>query len=383
MPVDRVLRPISRSSPLPKGRYTIPSTLPPAFGVSELYDWSAKTSSSSSRSSSAGHSTFQRHSEKRGASASVRTWVDDQGIHSPGGSVRHEHSPSISAADTRTRRPLFAPSRSPTPSKRGSSQVPLQLPSPAPSPLKPQSRPKPTSNTLDRPRSPSTNRNSYTSSISTSNIRASATYPARRPEDIFSNSADSEVEVLSASDEDEDDEPYGNTTRGYLSEDLSEDESEDLEDDESELGESGRMRASRYIDCSARETSTRVQHSMDGGGRWTGATQGLLSFRKRPNSQEVLLPGKWTFSNDGVARQSLKDREAGDIHFSPAFAGESGEDYWVCVDQPKRRWTQCSEGQAHPTAVGYVMRPREGTKPPQWILAQSFRANKSRGRQRL
>ncbi|KAG8701220.1 hypothetical protein FRC09_005496 [Ceratobasidium sp. 395] len=249
MPVDRVLRPTSRSSPLPKRRYTIPSALPPAFGVSELYDWSVKTPSSSSRSSSAGHSTFRRYSEKRGASSSVKTWVDDQGIRLPSGSVRHGHPPSIPATDTGNRRPLFAPSSSPTPSKHGSSQVPLQLPSPAPSPVKPQLRPKPTLNTLNRPRSPSTNRNGYTSSVSTSNIRASATYPARRPEDIFSNSADSEVEVLSASEEDEDDEePYGNIARSYLSEDLSEDESEDLEDDESELGESGRMRASRYID---------------------------------------------------------------------------------------------------------------------------------------
>ncbi|KAG8679773.1 hypothetical protein FRC09_018737, partial [Ceratobasidium sp. 395] len=174
-------------------------------------------------------------------------------------------------------------------------------------------------------------------------------------------------------------------------EDYDEVNSESQSDEESEAASelSGKFRvpASRYIDCEAREArETKPKHVQADeslysvGDQWRGGTQGTMSFRRRPNTAGEIVPGKWSFSNDGAARQPLKGREVGDIHFSPAFSGESGDDYWVVVDYPKHRWAHCSEGQPHPTLPGYVLRPRMGTKAPQWIRTQSLRANKWRGR---
>ncbi|KAG8778041.1 hypothetical protein FRC12_025212 [Ceratobasidium sp. 428] len=54
MPPHRFSRTSSaRSTPLPSGRYAIPSTLPPTFGIHELFDWSTGASSASGRSASA------------------------------------------------------------------------------------------------------------------------------------------------------------------------------------------------------------------------------------------------------------------------------------------------------------------------------------------
>ncbi|KAG9091993.1 hypothetical protein FS749_016081 [Ceratobasidium sp. UAMH 11750] len=114
------------------------------------------------------------------------------------------------------------------------------------------------------------------------------------------------------------------------------------------------------------------QAEQSGEGEWAGDSHGSLSFRKRPNGQGPLTPGKWTFSRDGMTRPPLKDHEVGDIHFSPVSAGASDCQYWVLFDNPKRRWVLCFAGQAHPLAEGYVLGPRDGRKPPRWIWAQSL-----------
>ncbi|CAE6504130.1 unnamed protein product [Rhizoctonia solani] len=54
-------------------------------------------------------------------------------------------------------------------------------------------------------------------------------------------------------------------------------------------------------------------------------TRGPIRFRKVP---EGYKPGTWTFSRDGVGRQSVEDRSEGDIHFSPGFSGSTTYDYW-------------------------------------------------------
>ncbi|KAG8749314.1 hypothetical protein FRC11_011435 [Ceratobasidium sp. 423] len=46
--------------------------------------------------------------------------------------------------------------------------------------------------------------------------------------------------------------------------------------------------------------------------------RGPIRFRKIPEGHK---PGTWTFSQDGVGRQSVADRSEGDIHFSPGFSG--------------------------------------------------------------
>ncbi|KAG8695906.1 hypothetical protein FRC09_008859, partial [Ceratobasidium sp. 395] len=112
---------------------------------------------------------------------------------------------------------------------------------------------------------------------------------------------------------------------------------------------------------------------------WTGALQGTLLIRKRGDGGEVAPPGKWSFSGDGAARQPVKDRAVGDIHFSPSFAG-SECDYWVLHGSPKYRWIACKEGHPHPLVEGYVLGGRKGAKAPRWIKAQSLRADKCRVR---
>ncbi|KAG8713396.1 hypothetical protein FRC11_012300 [Ceratobasidium sp. 423] len=53
---------------------------------------------------------------------------------------------------------------------------------------------------------------------------------------------------------------------------------------------------------------------------------GPIQFRKIPEGHK---PGTWTFSQDGVGRQSIEDRSEGDIHFLPGFSGSVVYDYWV------------------------------------------------------
>ncbi|KAG9102928.1 hypothetical protein FRC06_000779 [Ceratobasidium sp. 370] len=232
--------------------------------------------------------------------------------------VRSDIISTTTTATTANWRPLFAPSPSPTSTKLGSSQVPLQLPSPASSPLKPRPRPKPASATVGQGLSLSSCRNGLLPLAS----RNTASSVDRGFEESFSSvEENSDIEVLSNHDEEMD--------QGMFEEDADQDQSEEEDESEaeSELSGRGRMRATRYLDVSAKESrgvkTSNAQFSRPGetgGGRWTGAMQGLLSFRKRPNSREMLEPGKWSFSNDGVARLPATNREVGDIHFSPAYS---------------------------------------------------------------
>ncbi|QRV74467.1 hypothetical protein RhiJN_02481 [Ceratobasidium sp. AG-Ba] len=115
-------------------------------------------------------------------------------------------------------------------------------------------------------------------------------------------------------------------------------------------------------------------------GPWKGSSQGPLAFRKRPGRTDSVTPGRWSYSSDGVERQSLKNREVGDLHFSPGFSGGEEHEYWVVIGDGPKRWVSCVEGQRHPTMDGYVLRSREDTKPPAWVRAQTFRANKCQKR---
>ncbi|KAG8716804.1 hypothetical protein FRC08_008783 [Ceratobasidium sp. 394] len=399
-----------RSTPLPEGRYSIPGTLPPTFGVHELFDWSSTVKSplpSSARSVSAGFSTFQRYWQKAKPSSSVAAWVKDQEGLSTSGPNRS--SPGISSiATSPNEQSQFAPRQSPTPAKR--SRAPPQLPTPSPSPLKlePKGHLPKVSNPSDS--SKNSSQSSAPSSVPHSSPARTAPgvgnnrgrrsvgtvgydHSASVVQEGVSNAKESSDPEIGYSDEESFDE---GDFEGDESEENSELESEDQSEEESEVeselnGEDGRMRASRYINCEAREASrdTKINKSRPSDNasgvdnRWTGGTQGAMQFRRRPNSTEAMAPGKWSFSNAGVERQPLKDREVGDVHFSPVYpdtSGNVGEEYWVVVRDPKRQWVRCVEGQAHPVHEGYVLRPRTGTKPLQWIRAQSLRTNKWRER---
>ncbi|KAG8706801.1 hypothetical protein FRC08_000853 [Ceratobasidium sp. 394] len=190
-----------------------------------MHEWMALTVPSQS-----GSSTFQRHLQKK-ASSSVRTWVERQSLEPP----PKDNTTSDTVGTPRTTKNdgwrVFAPSSSPTSTKRGSSQVSLQLPSPAPSPPKPQPKPKSVSTTAGQ-------------TTSTRNGR-SAPVPEY-----------SDVEVLSSADDEDgydrmwdEDQPNADAN-----EDESEDKSECQSETESELSGNVRMRASKYLDISAQET---------------------------------------------------------------------------------------------------------------------------------
>ncbi|KAG8717596.1 hypothetical protein FRC08_007121 [Ceratobasidium sp. 394] len=290
---------LSRPTPLPEGRYAIPSTLPPTFGVHELFDWSStiKASSSSSiRSASAGFSTFQRHWQKAKPSSSVTAWVQEQedlvasradtpSYDTPsimtGPSDRlpfsstpgSERPPSIFTSASE--RPEFAPVRqSPTPTKR--SRVPSQLPTPNPSPLKLESGyPAPGVRTPVAPSivssTPSSKISSQPSAPSPVAPRTATRRSIRREKasDVIETS---DTETIYSDGEDSDEDAFEEGEGELCSEDQSEEESEV----ESELNGDGRMRASRYIDDEARESrdtnrnKTRPRDNTNGVGvRWT------------------------------------------------------------------------------------------------------------------
>ncbi|KAG8715934.1 hypothetical protein FRC09_016170 [Ceratobasidium sp. 395] len=469
MPPHRFSRTSSaRSTPLPSGRYAIPSTLPPTFGVHELFDWSTEASSASSRCASAGFATFQRHWQKAKPSPSVTAWIKNWGRSSqseldaawsdmsnfmktpvaqtPLASTLSDEQTFFTSTPAKgqlfpsappsSQEPGFTSMRLPTPVGYISPQVPPQFPI-----VHESTRTEPNHYPA------SMKSNATMSSGSSYESFRSANTPGAVSPTVFARSSRSTAPRLSVGSDrqsktnttshtrhsesvryEEDDntsdvtevntvdsvradkgkakleeresksrpksEPGSESESKGSSDSSSEDESSEESEVESELSGNVRMRASRYIDCEAREQCTNWHINRETkrkkvnakdetygvGDRWLGGVQGPMIFRRRPNKTEITAPARWSFSNDGAARQPLKDREVGDIHFSPAYSGEVGDDYWVVVDHPKRRWAKCTEGQAHPTLPGYVLRPRAGAKAPQWIRSQSMRANKWRGR---
>ncbi|KAG9076944.1 hypothetical protein FRC06_009200 [Ceratobasidium sp. 370] len=335
--------PSACTTPLPKGHYTVPNALPPAFGVDERFDWSLLRTpvSSSSRSSSTGHSTFRRFQHK--TSRSVRSWVEDQ--QSCVGTKDYAPSDILSISSTTTKspptQPLFAPSRSPTPAKPGSSQVSLQLrstplstPSPLfapptpPAPSTPPGLPAPSSSPEHRsrpqPAGPSSRQvTSRPKGPSPSGYLTHQSNAHPKPSDNRSD-----VQGQESNDNlDEDFEAvYSDASEGQDGGYGSGEESKP----ESELSDSGRMRTPMHVSIlrevrkepRSGEASAQAQsRTSPNTTEWSGGQQGVLHFRKRPNSQELIMSGKWTFSRDGVSRQPLMDRRVGNIHFSPGFSG--------------------------------------------------------------
>ncbi|QRV96138.1 hypothetical protein RhiJN_24156 [Ceratobasidium sp. AG-Ba] len=465
MPVERVVTsPSVRASPLRKGHYVIPSSLPPPFGVNELYDWSTPRSSScfgsarSSRSATTEPKAFQRYYHRNITSPSVRGWVEKQ--RSPAAQKRKFTQEKTSILDfsdnTTSERPLFMPSSpsssageatrtsaSPTtpttPSTRNLEEFQLvrQTARPQTNKIQTHTKAEVRSRTVKKAGSNEVldgqGGSANTEDKQNFNRKAKGVEGGKGKQIAMGRAGgiQKETQWLSDQDEGEDNEmeegwgseddeapveemrtgeEYGDRRldEGMSEEEGSEDEGADgnevVSDGESELSDRGRMRdpvieeleaaVKRYdrariasgknkkkgadlVDKFA--SSNEKTKSLDE--KWSGPSQGLISFRKRPSDQESIAPGKWSYATDGVARQNLKDREVGDLHFSPAVGSDgSGFEYWVVVDSPKRRWATCIEGQGHPKLPGYVLRPREGNKGPGGIRAQSLRANKCRTR---
>ncbi|QRV84458.1 hypothetical protein RhiJN_26527 [Ceratobasidium sp. AG-Ba] len=400
MPVERAnISQSPRASPLPKRHYIIPSSLPPLFGINNLFDWSTGRSSSYSVSAQSSQSVTTI------TSPSVRGWVEKQ---QPSTAQKHKSTPETSSVldiseSTTSQRLLFTLS-SPAYSTEGVPKPAHSLPTPIASPvwaLKESQPPRPTmqqaGGTVVRERIEPTRKLSYWPREEEDEEEDEIEEEEGEGEGGSSEGDKPLVERASVADERND--------KGW-GEEMSEAEEDTGEglvsDDESVLSDRGRMRdpvikeleaaVKRYNQVRiAAGKSKRSDLGQTGttalwkdktgsmGGKWTGPSQGLISFRKRRSDQESIPSRKWSYATDGVAHQALKDREVGDLHFSPPIGGDGSEfDYWVVVDSPKRRWVTCIEGQSHPKLSGYVLQLCEGNKGPGWIRAQSLRANKCR-----
>ncbi|KEP46255.1 putative transmembrane protein, partial [Rhizoctonia solani 123E] len=101
--------------------------------------------------------------------------------------------------------------------------------------------------------------------------------------------------------------------------------------------------------------------------KWRGPTKGLIEFHPRPSEPSLGGGPSWTFSLDGIDKQSPTHRVLGDIHFSPSLV--PGEDchYWVQVGaKGGGRWELYNPGRQHPIYAGYMLKDREGPIPPCW-----------------
>ncbi|KAG9085353.1 hypothetical protein FS749_004477 [Ceratobasidium sp. UAMH 11750] len=139
MPAERAVPSrVERPSPLPKGHYLVPSSLPPPFGVNGLFDWSlphSSNSSGSSRSSSSGRTTLLRHRQFSKTPRSVRNWIHRQKQHPPRNDSPGIDVLSISSSSTSKTLapPLFAPTSSPAPTE---DDCHASLPTPVSSPIR-------------------------------------------------------------------------------------------------------------------------------------------------------------------------------------------------------------------------------------------------------
>ncbi|KAG8711582.1 hypothetical protein FRC08_015718 [Ceratobasidium sp. 394] len=150
MPAERTVKcHSSRPSPLPKGRYAIPSSLPPPFGIDTLFDWSTSHQSNYSgsvRSNRTDRGALHRCPQRGKTSPSVRSWVEKQHSPSTGKRALSEVASTISiSTGTGSQRPLFVPD-SPTLTDAetlSSNAASTHLPTPAPSPVRTGKPPKP------------------------------------------------------------------------------------------------------------------------------------------------------------------------------------------------------------------------------------------------
>ncbi|KAG8787292.1 hypothetical protein FRC12_015719 [Ceratobasidium sp. 428] len=431
MPAERAVHSqrLHRPSPLPKSHYTIPKRLPSPFGVNELFDWSSSRPLAHANSS---------QSTSRSPVPDVIS-ISSSGtrpLFTPSSSPPYT-APAIGREGSIVLQSLPTPATSPTRSTRklpptALPQVikpPLENPvllahhekrrleSPSPVPLR---------------KINSAEQNGTDSGRKAKLIKEGEGVKvdkgkAKMEEQGDENGTKKGIREDQDPGENEDDQSvyesmvggsgygggYGESERDceesseteeeieepkVQDEGESEQEADESSEEETEAASSGKQHAPVYLDLAAKVESFKTKgpsahepkpnqsqkktESTEEETGWTGPLQGTLAIRKSGNSGESVAPGKWSFSGDGAARQPVKDRAVGDIHFSPSFSG-SECDYWVLHGSPKPRWVSCKEGHSHPLVAGYVLGARKGTKAPRWIKAQSLRANKCRGRKSI
>ncbi|KAG8763202.1 hypothetical protein FRC11_005468 [Ceratobasidium sp. 423] len=105
--------------------------------------------------------------------------------------------------------------------------------------------------------------------------------------------------------------------------------------------------------------------------KWTGATQGRLNLTPKPYNFDNGSSPLWTYSPDGVTRQSPSHRAVGDIHFSPNLGAGPAFHYWVQVGTVDGGcWELYNAGRQHPLYAGYVLTGRKGKYAPGWAFKE-------------
>ncbi|KAG8715172.1 hypothetical protein FRC11_005444 [Ceratobasidium sp. 423] len=103
--------------------------------------------------------------------------------------------------------------------------------------------------------------------------------------------------------------------------------------------------------------------------RWTGTSQGVIDFSPKPHNLDTNSVPLWTYSADGIARQSPNHRAIGDIHFAPNLGAGPPFHYWVQVGTTEGGcWELYNPGRQHPLYAGYVLTGRKGKYAPCWAL---------------
>ncbi|KAG8715524.1 hypothetical protein FRC09_016542 [Ceratobasidium sp. 395] len=117
--------------------------------------------------------------------------------------------------------------------------------------------------------------------------------------------------------------------------------------------------------------SGRATKPMNPLSKWSGLSQGVLQFFPRlPKMQNTDTDPTplWTYSSDGVTRQSPNHRALGCIHFSPSLALGEEFHYWVQVGTKEGGyWELYNPGRQHPAYPGYILQGCAGEAPPCWL----------------
>ncbi|KAG8715594.1 hypothetical protein FRC08_010419 [Ceratobasidium sp. 394] len=102
--------------------------------------------------------------------------------------------------------------------------------------------------------------------------------------------------------------------------------------------------------------------------KWSGLSQGVLSFFPKLHNHNTDPTPLWTYSSDGITRQSPNHRALGDIHFSPSLALGEEFHYWVQVGTKEGgSWELYNPGWQHPAYAGYIFQELARKAPPCWF----------------
>lgn len=104
----------------------------------------------------------------------------------------------------------------------------------------------------------------------------------------------------------------------------------------------------------------------------TRAQSGLLKFWSIPEGYIYGHVATWSYSPEGILRNSPNERQIGDIHFS-YLSGTIDATFYVCVHrgQSSKRWVEVHRGFQHPLYPTHVLH-QQGKSAPRWVLLRTF-----------